>query len=221
MIVTMGTGMLMSGLFPPIPPSATPDQVAAFYTDNPNQTRFGFYLVAMGAALFVPWSAILADQIKRIPGVTTALVYTQFGAGVGNAVLIILPALLFSAAAYRPEIDPTFTYLLHDLCWIVFIMSVSLGVVQFAALGLAILVDKRTEPAFPRWAGYLNFWVAVGLFPAGLILFFKTGPFTWAGAFSYYLPFGVFFAMFVAMFILLRRLLERQAEKEAGGLEHG
>lgn len=210
MIALMGTGMVLSGLFPPIAPSSSPEQVLAFYNDNPVQVRLGFWLVVTGAALFIPWSAILADQMKRIPEVTTALVYTQFGAGVGNCLLIVLPGLMFSGVAYRPYFNPEIAYILHDMCWMVFIMSYSLGVLQFAVLGLAILCDKQAEPIFPRWAGYVNFWFATMLCPAGLITFFKVGPFTWAGVFGYYFPFSGFLVMFITMFICLRKAIAKQ-----------
>ena len=214
MIVIMGAGMFLSGLFPPEGPAATPEQVFAFYNNNPAQVRLGFWLLVTGGALFVPWSAILADQMKRIPGTTTAMVYTQFGAGVGNAVLIVLPGLMFSGVAYRPYFNPDITYILHDICWMVFIMSYSLGVVQFTALGVAILSDKQAEPVFPRWTGYVNFWFATVLCPAGLITFFKTGPFTWAGVFGYYFPFAGFLMMFIVMFFALRKAIARQMLEE-------
>ena len=210
MIIVMFAGMIIAGLVPPPTPEASQEEVLAFYSNNPVRVRLGTLLVLSGAALLIPWSAILAEQTKTIPGISPALIYTQFGAGVANCLLILIPMLFFAIAAYRPGENADITFMLNDFAWITFIMPYSCGLLQFSALGLAILSDKRAQPAFPRWSGYLNLFVAIGLTPSGLLTFFKAGPFAWSGLFAYWIPFTVFFIMFVSMFVLLQRLAKRQ-----------
>ena len=78
--------------------------------------------------------------------------------------------------------------MLNDMSWLMFLGIISSACVQVAALGLAILLDKRTKPVFPRWAGYFNIWVALIWVPAAIIPFFKTGPLAWNGVFAWWVP---------------------------------
>ena len=209
----------LAGLLPPMTPTMTPAEVSAFYQNHTDRIRLGVMLMMTGCAFFVPWTAIISDQIRRIPRISHALVTTQQLAGIGNCLLILFPMLLFSVTAFRPDRDPAMTFMLNDLSWIVFIMPFCLGVLQMAMIGLAILTDPRAEPAFPRWVGYLNLWVGLGLAPSGLVTFFKSGPFAWSGLFSYWIPFGVFLVWFMVMFFFLRRLVGTQAASSPAQIE--
>ena len=78
--------------------------------------------------------------------------------------------------------------------------------VQIASIGIAILIDRRERPVFPRWAGYFNLWVALLISPAGVVVFFKQGPFSWNGIVGFFTPL-VAFAGWIAVMtaVLLRR----------------
>jgi hypothetical protein len=113
-------------------------------------------------------------------------------------------------AAFRPYRHPELTQTLNDLAWIPFVMVFSAVLVQCLAIGIAI-INGGDQDVMPRWAGYFNFWIAVLLFPAVLIPFFKTGPFAWQGALEFWLAAGVFFGWIVVMTVVVHGSVTRQA----------
>jgi hypothetical protein len=215
-VAIFGAGFMLAGFVPPLAPSSTPTQVAAFYRDHTMTIRSGLLIMLFAMALFIPWVALISEQLKRIPGVSTTLIYTQLGAGIGNTLLILLPVLLFSVTAFRPDRDPNMTFMLNDLSWIVFIMPFCLGTLQWLTIAIAIFSDTRDNPLFPRWVGYYHVFCAIAFETSGLLTFFKTGPLAWNGLLSFYLPFLIFFVWFVLMFIQLRRAIARTDAVPAG-----
>ena len=210
MVVMLCIGMVpLAGIVPPLNPTLTAEEVAAFYQTDTNRIRLGFLFMLAGSSLFVPWTALIADQVRRIPGISSALVYTQVSAGACNCLVIFLPMVFFCITIFRPDRDPALTFMLNDFAWISFLITVYIGVVQFASLGMAILADGSDNPLFPRWSGYANLWLSLFFVPGGLLLFFKTGPFAWSGLFCFWLPFGAFFIWFGMMFVLLRKSIAR------------
>ena len=53
--------------------------------------------------------------------------------------------------------------------------------------GVLTLLDKRQAPIYPRWFGYFRNWCAIGLSPAGLIIFIKDGPLAWNGLLAFWI----------------------------------
>jgi hypothetical protein len=52
--------------------------------------------------------------------------------------------------------------------------------------------------------------VAILVIPAGVVPFFKSGPFAWNGAFAFFLPLAVFATWIAVMTILLRRAIDNE-----------
>jgi hypothetical protein len=79
-------------------------------------------------------------------------------------------------------------------------------------MGIAVLSDKSATPVFPRWAGYLDFWVAVLFMPGTIAVFFQDGPFAWSGLLTWYIPLGVFaFWMFANTALRLKAISAEEA----------
>jgi hypothetical protein len=76
---------------------------------------------------------------------------------------------------------------------------------------VAIFTDRRSAPAFPRWAGYLQIFVSVSFLPAVLAFFLKTGPFAWNGLLVWWFPFATFTVWFFTMIVLARKAVLRSA----------
>jgi hypothetical protein len=84
------------------------------------------------------------------------------------------------------------------------------SLLQSVALGVAILLDRRTQPLFPRWVGYLCFLTAALYVPLSLVPFVRTGPFAWQGLLNFWAVFVMFFVLIVVVtpyaFRAVRRL---------------
>lgn len=201
---------------PPLAPSLSADAIAEIYRSNTLSIRFGALLMMAASGLMCPFVAVITIQMQRIEGSPPILSYAQLSAGTLNVVFFILPSLIWTIAAFRPERDPQLTLMLNDFAWIVFLMPFTTFIVQNFVFGITVLSDKRERPIFPRWLGYFNFWVAVLFIPGGLLTFFKLGPFAWNGLFVWWIPFLVFFAWYILMFTMLHAAVSQQAIDEEG-----
>jgi hypothetical protein len=101
--------------------------------------------------------------------------------------------------------------MLNDMGWLMFVAVISSVIVQIVSIGIAILIDHRPEPIFPRWVGYLNLWVAAGLTPLGIVVFFKDGPFAWNGLFGFYIPLACYVVWMGVMFFVLLKAVDKDS----------
>jgi hypothetical protein len=215
-ILWVASFILLAGFIPPPAPRLTPQQVVAVYRDHTDLIRLGLVITMFASALLVPFASVISAQMKRIAGARATLPGTQLVSAGLLSLEFILPLMVWQTAAYRIENQtPQLVQTLNDMGWIMFVGVISSAVVQFGSIGFAILVDERSDPVFPRWAGYFNVWVALLVSPAGIIVFFKHGPFAWNGLFSFYLPLTVFAIWIAVMVVLLRAAIDREAAEAA------
>ena len=164
----------------------------------------------ISSALIIPFGAVIAIQMKRIEGdAAPVLSVVELMAATVTSVIILVTTVMWTAAAFRPERAAEIILAYNDFAWILLLMTFSPFLVQFTAIGFAILSDRRDPPLLPRWAGYFNFWLAVLAAPGGLITFFKTGPFAWNGLLAFWVPIVVFVAWFFVMTPLLILAIRR------------
>jgi hypothetical protein len=207
---------LFAGYIPPTPPSHDAQQVADFYRDHTQLIRTGIVLTMLGGALLVPWVAVFAHQLGRVEGRPSVMAWTQMLSGAMVVILIVIPCMLWSAAAYRPDRDPDLVLLLSDVGWFFFILALSLPVVQMSAIAICIL-NAENATVFPRWLGYANAWFALLLMPGALCTYFKTGVFAWNGLLGWWLTIVTFFAFWTVNTVMLFKAI-RQEEAEVRAL---
>jgi hypothetical protein len=190
----------IGGFIPPTDPPASAERIADFYRDDTTAIRIGCLIMIISLTLIVPWGAVIAARTYRQEAGFPIFTFAQVAClGVATFVVIAIP-MFWAIAAFRPDdVDPGTTRTLHDIAWYLFLYTWP----PFSAWCICIAVPIfRAEPgqeAFPRWIAYLNLWVALLLFPAGLMSFFKTGPFSYEGLFAMYMPLTVFFIWMIAM----------------------
>lgn len=198
---------------PPLPPSASAQEVADIFRTRSVSILLGMVFMSMGGAFYLPWTMTLSLLIKEIEGKSWFLSGTQLAAGVLSCTTLFIPAFIWAAAAFRPERNPEITQALVDLGWLYFITPIGPFILQYVILAVAIFMDKRPVPAFPRWIAYLQLWVSVSFLPGLVAFFMKTGPFAWNGLFVWWIPFTTFTAWFVVMIVFARKAVLRQQEE--------
>ena len=206
-------GILLSGYIPPASPALTQEQVAAYYQSHATGIRGGMVLMLISGMFITPMVGVISAQMKRSAGIHPALIYAQVSAGTTGAVFFFVAPLFFLAAAYRPERPAELTYLMNDLAWIALVIPWPPAFMQLVIIGVGVLGDRSAKPVFPRWVGYLNFWVALGFVPGGLLPFFKHGPLCWSGILVFWLAATVFGLWFAAMTTALLQAI--RAEESA------
>ena len=213
-------GVLFAGLiaahwFPPPSPNDSAAEIARSYQDHTSGIRLGALLIAAAGTLLAPFLATLSAQIKRIGDQVPPLAYLVLMLGALWVAGIIIPAGFWMAAAFNPERDQEITQALHAAGWLPFMAMVFPLIGVHLSVAAATFTDKRPDPVFPRWVGYLNAWVAVLLVPGVLVLFFNTGPFAWNGILVFWLAATAETVWFVTMLVVLRRAIDQQQAEEA------
>ena len=206
----------LAHLVPPPAPDLSSVELARIFQENTTGIRVGLLLSMFGSALLGPFAGVITVQMRRIEGRFSPLAYTQLALGALLVLLFIFPMMFLEAAAYRPDRDPNEIRVLSDIAWMGFIGAWFTVFFQWVSIGLAILWDERPVPVFPRWAGYVNLWVAFLSVPGSMIYFFKDGPGAWNGIFCWWIPATVFVIWLVTMTIVLLKAIKLQERDELG-----
>lgn len=200
------------GFWPPMSPTLSADQVAAFYAEHTAWVRFSQVTFNLCGIMVLPFFMVICVQMKRMTNQSHIFAYCYLSAIVSGATIFALSNILFLVAAFRPDRNPELVMLLNDLAWIVFIAPIGMVVAQFLMLAMAVYFD--TSAVFPRWVGHYSVATALAMLPAAGAAVFQTGPLAWDGFLSFWLRNGAFAAFVVVMFFVLRRAVVRQALDE-------
>ena len=214
-VVLYSAGMLIAGLFPPTRPKDSAEQVALFFVENHAMIGLGTILMCFGAGFIAVWAVAIAVQIRRTELGSPLMTYASLASAFFVAIDASLIPTLWAVVSFRAgEISPDIVLILNDMGWFLFLFPWQLGGgIWFIAVGLAILWDKNPQPVYPRWAGWASLWFCVMTFPAGLIVFFKSGPFAYNGILAFYVPLGVLFIWVIAMTVVTLKAFNEQSEQ--------
>jgi hypothetical protein len=169
----------------------------------------------IGAPLIVPFSVMLALQLKRSDSRIAPLAYIPLLFALVTMLEVLLPVVLMGTAAFRPERSPESTQVLNDIAFTILIWAFSAPTLEFATIGLAILWDRSEKPLFPRWSGYVDLAVAA-IFAAGApALFVKGGAFGWDGGVAFWAVFASFGVWVNVTFMTMLSAIKGQAKADA------
>jgi hypothetical protein len=194
-IAPIGLVLLLIGFWPLAryipPPSAndTAAQIARFYQHDTTAIRAGLLLVFVSLVSYEPLVAVITRLMLRRRR-DNVLAYLQLGAGTGSWLFLMIPTMILSAAAFRPLRAPDTTQALHDIGWFFFFMGFVPFLVQSVAISVFVFEDSASsdDPLFPRWVGWFLVSFEVVFAMGGLSTFFKTGPFAFQGALTFWAP---------------------------------
>jgi hypothetical protein len=198
---------IAAGFIPPLAPSASAAEIAAHYREHANGIRLGAGIMLLSGAFYAAYTAVISAQMQRIKGVHQSVINTQTIAGAFGCLTFLVPAMFFATSVFRPDRSPDLTLLLNDMSWIFLVMPWPPFMAQNFAFAFAILSDKRSAPAFPRWLAYLNIWAPIVFTPAIILPFFTSGPFAWNGIFVFWIPATVFVIQFIVNVVYLLKVI--------------
>jgi hypothetical protein len=209
-VVILFAGMwLLGGFIPPPSPAMTAEATAAMYAANPFGIKLTAILVIATPALLAPLTAIISVLMWRGEGRHAPLALTQLVAGVMTIAPFILTGLCWAVAAFRTQRDPALIELMNDFGWISLEMVTPPAMIELAALGLGILLDRSAKPVFPRWLAYYSFWTSLLFLPGLLVSFFLSGPFAWNGLLSFWVAAGAYGSWLLVMFYVCLQAVRR------------
>lgn len=201
LIVTC-VGWLIAGLLPVPPgPMASAADVTLFFTANATATKIGFVIASLGVGLMLPMLGAISMHMLRMEGRYPLLSFTQMIAAAVTVILNTAPHLLWASIAFRTNRTPEEYQTLNDIAWLLLFTGIMPFIIQNLAIGIAVLSDPNN--VFPRWAGFLNLWVALAFVPDVLAYFFMEGPFAWNGIFVFWLALGAYAVFLLGMGIAI------------------
>jgi hypothetical protein len=110
--------LLLMKLIPPWSPTEGPAEVALRYQSDATAIGLGAFIMILSASFLIPFYAVLAAQMQRIEGKASPLATTQLLGGYGVALFLIIPAVLFGTAAFRPDRAPELTAMTCHGCFL-------------------------------------------------------------------------------------------------------
>jgi len=202
---------LMHWIPTPVGPSDSGDKAKEFFSHDQISFRFGLVIMMLACPCFVTWGVAVAAQTRRIEHrVAPMLTYAQLASIPAVVMNVVLFIFLAGAASYRPEaLSPEAMTWINDLLWIIFDFMVAPLSLWAICMGLAIILDQRPEPAYPRWVAWVNFWAGSLMLTGEFLLFFRGGPMAYNAVFGLYWPLTVFCVWMVVMSAMTARAVKR------------
>jgi hypothetical protein len=198
--------MLIGGFIPPPLPSSSAREIANFFTAEPTHIRIGAMGFLYFSALSLMFYAVITEEMKKIEGNPALLARVQFGGAVILVTIFQLLGLAWLLASYRTDVNADIIRMLNDYCWFAWSMFIPTYVMQYVCIAIAGFMDKRPNPTWPRWAAFLNLWIAIGGSGGILAVFFKAGPFAWNGLIGFWIPVIIYAGgNCINTYLLLRR----------------
>lgn len=214
-LILMAIGLIAIARFVPTPsPGQSAVETAQFIIDNRTRIRWGMILGMFASSLLMTYAVSMATHMRRIEGRFPALAMIQFGLGAIFVLEFIYLLFFWQTATFRVDRAPELVQLLNDMAWIPFVGLTSTAVLQVASFGIAVLLDRRARPIFPRWLGYYNLWVALMFMPGTFNVFFHDGPLAWNGIIAWYMPLAVFASWMIINPIFLSRAVDTMNDDE-------
>lgn len=210
-MTAVGFGGFM-GYVPPPAASMTADQTLAFVRENQQSILAGGALCTFFWSFWVTWAAPIVLYIRRMERAPVLTIAAAANVGGGAAVITTI-AVSWTVMAFRAE-SAQIVQAFNDLGFFLFLYTWPPFGIFMGIIALAIFRDKNAIPTFPRWVAYYNILAALGMCPASLMGFFKTGPFAYHGILAFWLVAIDFFVWMLVMSVVMLRLISRDAARE-------
>lgn len=214
-LIWISAFLLFPGFTPPMSPTMSAEQVAAFYRDPAHLSRirgsmilFNWFCVGL-----IPVLILIMMQIRRMAHRTPIFAYCMLGCAAGGPTIFLVANIFWLLAAFRPERNPELTQMYNDLAWITFTTGVPFLIAQSVILALAIYFDDPQQPVLPRWVAHFNLIIAAALVPAAFVALTLSGPVAWDGVLSFWLKNIAIGVWIVVMGAVLGQAIHRERQR--------
>jgi hypothetical protein len=216
-ILWISVFLLFPGFVPPMSPTMSAEEVAAFYRDPHNLPRIRYSMIVFNwfAVGLIPILALIVLQIRRMGHRTPIFSYAIIACAAGGPTIFLMANLFWLLAAFRPARDPELTLLLNDFAWVTFASQVGFLIAQSVILALAIYLDRQARPVFRLWVAHFNLLVAAALLPASFVGMAMGGVLAWDGLLTFWVRNVAIGAWIAVMSLVLGRAIYRQRDEEA------
>jgi hypothetical protein len=224
MTVLYVVGWLVCAKMIPTPsPSLSAEQLTRYLVEHKPGIVFGCLLMIAATGLWGAWVASIAVWTFRTESRFPVLTFTQLICVAAGEVFFMFDTLFWSVAVFRAgETDPHVTQQMWDVGWFGFMFTMTVYIVWAVAWCLGVLLNPPEHQIFPRWAAYVTFGSVMCWTPGLLVIFFKDGPFSYAGTLAMWLPITEFFVWLIIIDVCARKAMKRQVElSRLEGIERG
>jgi hypothetical protein len=174
-------------------------------------TIIGCTIFYIAAGFLTPGSAAFGIMLSKIEGRRPLWSISTAVCGVFISLIIFLNCCAWIVAAYRPETGADVIQSWYDWAWMGFLLGWIYLAIEMFATAAVELMDDRPEPMVPRWLTWLTIAGGFTVFFAAGIAFFKSGPFTYHGLLSYYVPLVVWCTYLLLTTWYMVKALDREA----------
>lgn len=181
-------GFVISGLVPPNKPWWNPQETTDFMITHHKRINVGAALIVISGMFYLPLSAAISAQMRRIPNLHYSVSILQVASGAAGVWAFSLPEILLCVANYDLDRPVDITQALMQLFWLVAFMPWPTFLVQNVAFAYAILTDTRAKPLFPKWMAIVNVITPLCFVPASAMGVTRRGPLSWNGALTFWVP---------------------------------
>lgn len=206
----------MMGFIPAPPPSLSAEELARIFIERKDSILIGALLQCICWSFWFTWATPIMVFIRRAERSWPILTYASIACVGGGYVFFLLIPMTWAVIAFRADtLAPGIIQIMNDWVWFDWLFTWPPFSIWMFIIGAAVLVDHNTHPAYPRWVGYFNFWCGVLIVPAGMIGFFKTGPFAYNGLISFWFAVVVFFGWIITMTVMTLRAITAEERRAA------
>ena len=209
-------GFIM-GFVPGVSPNLSAAETAKIFIERKDDILLGSLIQCMCWCLYGTWCIPICIFIRKMERGVPALTYASLVNNGGGWVFFILIPVTWTAIAFRAEtLDPQIIQIMNDWVWFDWLFTWPSFSVWMFIIAAAIFMDYNVPTIYPRWVAFFNVWCGILISPAGLIGFFKKGPFAYDGMISFWFAVFVFFGWMLVMTLVSFRVVTEQDRKQRG-----
>jgi hypothetical protein len=213
MTVLYLVGWLVFARMMPTPsPGWSAQHLSDWLADHRTSMMFGCLLMVAGCGFWGAWVAAISVWTFRTEARFPVLTFAQLICVAAGETFFIFDTLFWAVATFRAgQTTPEITQQMWDVGWFGFLFTITVYIVWAIAWSLGVLLNPPEHQVFPRWTAYVTFGSVMCWSPGLVIIFFKRGPFSYAGVAGMWLPISEFFVWLVIIDVNARLAIRRQA----------